>query len=408
MSMTTENFETIPDGTITTPQGFLAGATYAGLRTYGVGKLDLGLLYSEAPCTSAGVFTTNKVKAASLVVCAEQLAKGRARAIVANSGCANACVGGQGVKDARETVALAASKLGVTRDEVLIASTGIIGVELPMALIRKGMGQIALSRNSGHDLARAIMTTDTRSKEIALSLELGGKPVRIGGIAKGAGMIHPNMATMLSFVTTDAAVERGFLQQSLREAVDSSFNMITVDGDSSTNDTVLLLANGASGGKTISAGDPEAPLFARAVKEVCIYLAKQIVLDGEGATKLIEVIVEGAGTVADARLVARTIASSSLVKTAVHGEDPNWGRVIAAAGRSGARLVESKIAMWINGMCTMEKGTPVPFHQEAAVASMKALEVNIRLNLNLGKQSATAWGCDLTQEYVRLNSVYTT
>ncbi len=401
-------FDILPNGTVTSPKGFLAGATFAGLKTYGAEKLDMGILYSEAPCTAAGVFTTNQVKAASVLVCAKHLKLGRAQAIIANSGCANACVGAQGMKDALETTELAARKLGLEPEQVLIASTGIIGVELPMALIRRGINQVSVSPDRGAELAKAIMTTDTHPKEVAVRLELDGRQVTIGGIAKGAGMIHPNMATMLSFIATDAAVERAFLQQALRDAVDSSFNMITVDGDTSTNDTVLLLANGASGGRTLESQSPEAALFADALKQVCMHLAKQIVRDGEGSTRLIEVTVEGARNVADARSAARTIASSSLVKTAVHGGDPNWGRILGALGRSGAKITESKVALWINGICTMEKGTPVPFYKDAAVASMKAPEVSIRVALNLGRASATAWGCDLSQEYVRLNSVYTT
>ena len=401
--------EFVDGGTVTTPQGFRAGATYAGLKTFAEDKLDLGLLYSERPCATAGVFTTSTVKSPTVTVDRQRLAQGiPMRALIVNAGIANTCVGEQGFIDAIEMTGLAAGKTGVTAEEVLVCSTGVIGVELPMSLIRDGLTRIELQDGGGSDLAKAIMTTDTRPKEVAVSFEVDGRTARLGGIAKGSGMIHPNMATMLSFLTTDAAVEPGFLQTALSRVADETYNMLTVDGDSSTNDTVLLMANGAAGNEEITAGSPEADTFMAALREVCTYLTRELARDGEGASHLIVVEVAGAAGIADARAAARTIASSSLVKSAVFGVDPNWGRVLAALGRSGAAADEDKIDLFINGVCIMEAGKPIPFHRDAVVALMRRPEVTFRLQLNLGDGEATAWGCDLTEEYVIINSAYTT
>ena len=277
-----------------------------------------------------------------------------------------------------------------------------------MALIRSGIGQIGLSREGGHALARAIATTDSHPKEAAVSFELQGKTVTIGGIAKGAGMIHPNMATMLSYLATDGQVDAPYLQKMLSRAVDSSFNLLSIDGDSSTNDTVLLFANGAAGAAPIQEGTSAGDLFEEALGQLCVYLTKELARDGEGATRLIEVTVEGASTAEAARLAARTVVSSNLVKSAVHGADPNWGRVIAALGRSGADVVEEKIALYVNDVCIMEDGRPIPFHKDGVVALMQGPEVTFRIRLNLGEGRATAWGCDLSEDYVTFNSAYTT
>jgi glutamate N-acetyltransferase/amino-acid N-acetyltransferase len=303
---------------------------------------------------------------------------------------------------------LAARKVNARPEELLVCSTGVIGVELPMSLIRDGVARIELTNNGGHEVARAMMTTDTRPKEAAVSFESSGRTIHLGGVAKGSGMIHPNMATMLSFIATDAAVEKEFLQNILKEVADLSYNMLTVDGDSSTNDTVLVLANGMAGTSPISAGTPDADTFKAALMEVAVYLTRELARDGEGATHLITVDVGGARDTSDARRAARTIASSSLVKSAVYGADPNWGRVLAALGRSGTTVDESKIDLFINGVCIMEGGSPVPFHRNAVMALMRQPEVSFRLHLNLGEGRATAWGCDLTQEYVIINSAYTT
>ena len=398
----------VEGGTVTTPRGFIAGATYAGLKTYAEDKLDLGLIISEAPCSAAGVYTQSSIRSPSVTVTQEHVKAGAVRAVVVNAGIANCSVGHQGYTDAKEMTVLAAKKLGVQSAEVAVCSTGVIGVELPMSLIRTGLENIQLAAGGGHELARAMMTTDTRPKEVAVSFELDGRSVQMGGVTKGSGMIHPNMATMLSFVTTDAAVERDFLDATLREVADSSFNMMTVDGDSSTNDTLLVLANGLAENGPINAGSPDALVFKQALMEVCLHLAKEMARDGEGATKLITVEVSGATDVPNARKAARTIAGSNLVKSAVHGSDPNWGRVMMALGRSGAVVEEPKVDLFINGVCIMEEGKPVPFHRDVVVALMRQPDVTFRLNLNLGNGEATAWGCDLTEEYVIINSAYTT
>ncbi|MFQ6028080.1 MAG: bifunctional glutamate N-acetyltransferase/amino-acid acetyltransferase ArgJ [Dehalococcoidia bacterium] len=399
----------VAGGTVTTPQGFVAGATFAGLKTYAEDKLDLGLIVSEAPCVAAGVFTKNAVKSATVTVNQERLARGLpVRGLIVNAGIANTCVGEYGYIDAQEMTALAARKIGATPEEMLVCSTGVIGVELPMSLIREGVEKIELTADGGHDVSRAMMTTDTHPKSVAVAFEVDGKTIHIGGVAKGSGMIHPDMATMLSFVTTDAAVDPGFLQATLSEVADVSYNMMTVDGDSSTNDTVLVLANGQAGNRTISAGTAEAETFKEGLTQVCVALSRELARDGEGASRLITVEVASAQDVADARRAARTIASSNLVKSAVYGSDPNWGRVLMALGRSGAMVEEEKVDLFVNGVCIMEAGKPVPFHREAVVVLMKGPEVTFRVQLNLGPGDATAWGCDLTEEYVIINSAYTT
>ncbi|MBI4234273.1 MAG: bifunctional glutamate N-acetyltransferase/amino-acid acetyltransferase ArgJ [Chloroflexi bacterium] len=403
-----EELSIVQGGTVTSPHGYLAGATYAGLKTYGEDKLDLGILLSERPAAAAGTFTTNRIKSSSVVLTQRHIAPGRARAVVVNSGCANSCVGEQGLRDAQETVTLAARKLGIAVEETLFCSTGLIGVELPMALIRAGLQQLRTSRDGGHAFARAILTTDSHPKEAAATFSAGGTTITVGGACKGSGMIHPNMATMLAFLTTDATVEPDFLRGALKEAVDASFNMLSVDGDSSTNDTVLILANGAAGGPVIRQGDPNAAAFQDALNRVCTGLAREIARDGEGATKLIEVTVEEAPSLQEARAAARTVVSSTLVKAAVHGNDPNWGRVLAAAGRSGVAIEEGRIALYVNDVCIMEQGMPIPFFKEAVVANMRGPEVRFRIRLGLGKASATAWGCDLSEEYVTFNSAYST
>ncbi len=396
----------IPNGTITSPRGFLAGATQAGLKSKG--GLDLGILYSGVPCLAAGLFTSNRIKAAPVLLCQQHIAKGRGQAIVVNAGFANACTGEQGMSDAAEMASLAAKRLGVSAEDVFVASTGVIGKGLPLERISSGIEKIALSRQGGHELAEAITTTDTFAKERAVSLELDGKEMVIGGIAKGAGMIHPNLATLLCFLSIDALVDIHFLKKALREAVDISFNMITIDGDTSPNDTVLILASGLAGNGKIEDGSAEARAFQDALDGVCIYLAKSIARDGEGATKLIEVAVEGALSADDARVAARTVAGSPLVKAAVHGSDPNWGRIIAALGRSGAEIDGSRLDLFLNNLCLMKGGSPHPFDEDEVRQAMKGEEVPIRVCLNLGNAKAIAWGCDLAEEYVTINSEYRT
>ncbi|MDA0987550.1 MAG: bifunctional glutamate N-acetyltransferase/amino-acid acetyltransferase ArgJ [Chloroflexi bacterium] len=395
-------------GTITSPKGFLAGATYSGIRTYTEDKLDLGIVSSEVPCTVAGTFTTNKIKSPSVVMNQRRVTSGRAQAVVINSGIANACVGEQGMTDALEMADLAAKHLDLDPELVLACSTGLIGVELPMALIRAGVAKVQLTADGGHDLGRAIRTTDTTDKEFAVSFHAGGKSYVLGGIAKGSGMVHPNMATMLAFLATDAPVEQQFLQEALSKSVDSSFNMISVDGDTSTSDSVIILANGAAGGDAITSGSPSAEAFRQALDEVCIALAREIARDGEGASKLVQVTVDGALSESDARIAARAVVSSTLVKAAIHGADPNWGRIMVALGYSGAELDESRVALYISDVCIMEDGRPIPYFKDAVVLTMSGPEISLRLDLNLGNASATAWGCDLSEEYVTFNSAYTT
>ena len=398
--------EVIPSGSVTSPRGFHAGATFAGIKGKPEGKPDIGILFSGVPCAAAALYTTNRIKAAPIVLSQQRLQSGRVVAVVVNSGCANACTGEQGMADAVEMSELAAKQVGVSPEDVVVASTGVIGQRLPVERIRDGIMQIVLSADGGHELARAIMTTDTVPKEVAV--RAGESQFIIGGAAKGSGMIHPDLATMLGFLTTDANVDVGFLRLALQQAANISFNMVSIDGDTSTNDMVLIMANRLAGGELIAQGSRQADTFQQALNQVCIYLAKAIARDGEGATKLIEVTVNGASSVAEARLAARAIVSSSLVKAAVHGNDPNWGRIIAAAGRSGVEVVESKVDLCLGGICLLQTGQPLPVDRETVVKILDSSEVHIVLNLNMGGAAATAWGCDLSEEYVTINSQYTT
>jgi glutamate N-acetyltransferase/amino-acid N-acetyltransferase len=379
----------------------LAGAISAGINKKAAGKLDLGILFSETPCVASAVFTTNRIKAAPVVLSQQRLKKGKAGAVVVDSGNANACTGEKGLADATEIAELAAGGIGIMPDDVLVASTGVIGMPLPMKRIRANIDQIILTRDGGHELARAMMTTDTWPKETAVRVRVGDSEFTVGGVAKGSGMIHPDLATLLCFITTDAAVEEGFLKEVLKEAVDASFNMVSIDGDTSPNDMVLLMANGLAGNVP-----PDA--FQQALEQVCTYLARSIAGDGEGATKLVEVTVAGAPSLADARKAARTVVGSSLVKAAVHGADPNWGRIMAAVGRSGVAVVESKLDLHIGDVTVVRAGRPQPFNQRGLVQLLRGEEVAISLNLNLGSDEATAWGCDLSEEYVAINSEYMT
>jgi len=405
--METVEIEFIPEGTITSPKGFAAGATYARIKK-AEDSLDLGILLSEVPCVTAGLFTTNNIKSAPVILCQERLQRGRAVAMVVNSGCSNVFTGEQGLADAAEMAALAAKGIGTEPEDVLVASTGVTGQLLPMKLIREGISQIVLANDGGHELAKAIMTTDTVPKETAVAVRAGESEFTIGGVAKGSGMIHPDLATMFCFLTTDAAVELDFLRSALQKAVDVSLNMISIDGDTSPSDTVLIMANGLAGSEPISHSSRLADTFQQTLDRVCIYLAKALARDGEGATKLIEVTVYGAINIAEARLAARTIVSSPLVKTAVHGADPNWGRIIVAAGRSGVELVESKIDLDIGNISVVKGGRVLPLSEQNVVQVFRQSEVPIRLKLNLGTASATAWGCDLSEEYVTINSQYMT
>ncbi|MEK9675982.1 MAG: bifunctional glutamate N-acetyltransferase/amino-acid acetyltransferase ArgJ [Chloroflexota bacterium] len=399
----------VENGTVTSAKGFSAGGVFAGIKTPGADKRDIGILVSDSPCTVAGTFTQNSVISPSATLSRERVGvEKRVRAVVANSGCANCAVGEQGYVDAKEMTDIAAAHLGVSSEETLVASTGVIGVELPMALLREYVPQITVTEDGGNEFAKAILTTDKRTKEIAVSFEANGVTHTVGGVSKGSGMIHPNMATMLAFTSTDANVEPKFLQETLSEAVKLSFNQIDVDGDQSTNDTVLLMANGAAGGPEISGGDKASEAFAEAVQQVCRHLAIEIARDGEGATKLIEVTVDGAKSDDDALVGSRECAASILVKTAVYGRDPNWGRIFMAVGKSGIELDESKINCYINDIQIVAEGKAISYNVQSVVSALGGDEVRLRISLNIGDGYGQAWGCDLTEEYVVFNSAYTT
>ena len=387
------------------PLGFTAGAAMAGVKTGIAERLDVALIVSDRPCVAAGVFTTNQVIAAPCVVTRKHLARGPLRAIAVNSGIANACTGEQGDADAIAMAQAAADAIGCTPHEVGIASTGVIGWKLPVDRIAKAFREIKLSRTGFSDFSRAIMTTDTRPKMVGVTSEVGGKTVRVRGIAKGAGMIHPNMATLLAFVITDATVPHAALASIVKRAADRSMNAISVDGDTSTNDTLLVLANGASGSPTTAEALAQVETL---ITGVCELLAREIVADGEGATKVFAVHVTGAASDDDARLAARTVTTSNLVKTAIHGADPNWGRILAAAGRSGARVEDRRASVKIGHVDVFRDGAPVPFDPDALRAVFGQPSIDIELRLGLGHGRAIAWGTDLSAEYVRINADYTT
>jgi len=395
-------------GGVTAPQGFLAAGVAAGVKYKG--RRDIALIFSEVPARAAGVFTTNLVKGAPVLVTMERISRGRARAVVVNSGNANTCNGEQGIRDARAMAQETARVLNIPEEDVLVASTGVIGQPMPMGRILPGIAAAAreLSPGGGAAAAEAIMTTDTEPKETALSVTLSGHTVTIGGMAKGSGMIHPNMATMLCFITTDAAVSAPCLQEMLRHAVDRSFNMISVDGDTSTNDMVLALANGRAGNPEITAENEDYHLLRDALTEVCTRLARAVARDGEGATKLLEVKVINAASERDARLAARAVVASNLVKTAIYGQDANWGRIICAAGYSGAHFDPDRVDIYLGDIMVARDGVALPFDEEAASSVLAGREVRVLVDLKSGKYEATAWGCDLTGEYVNINASYRT
>ena len=396
--------EVDPDGHATSPRGFLAGATYAGVKTFGEGKLDVGILASGLPCTVAATYTKNVLHSASVDINRARLAAGPARAVVVNAGVANSSTGQRGIDDGLRMTALTGQKLGIAAEEVLVCSTGVIGHYLPMEKLERGIAAVEMSPSGGEPFSRAIMTTDTRAKHG--SVRFG--PYTLGGCCKGSGMIHPNMATMLAFLTTDAPVEQGLLQQALSEAVDRSFNLVSVDGDTSPSDTVLLFANGAAGGATISEGSPLAADFRRALGALCVYLAKEIARDGEGATKLVEFRVTGGATTEEARELVRLLSTSYLLKSAIHGADPNWGRIAAVIGRSGLTVNEPGVTIGICGTRVFERERPTEFDPASLSGAMRAAAVDIEVHLGAGDGAATGWGCDLSAEYVSINADYHT
>jgi glutamate N-acetyltransferase / amino-acid N-acetyltransferase len=396
-----------PSPGVTAASGFVAAGVGCGVRD--AGRRDLGLLFSELPCETAAVFTRNAVWGAPLVVTREAVEGGGVRAVVANSGNANAATGERGIEDARAMQALGAEALGLTAGEVAVASTGVIGVHLPMDKISSGI-RVASSElgESDEGFAESVLTTDTRAKEAVARVKIGGRSVTVGGTAKGSGMIHPNMGTMLAFLTTDAAVEKDCLKATLSRVTDRTFNRVTVDGDTSPSDMALLMANGAAGNEPLTLDSPDYPIFAEALENVARTLAREIARDGEGATRLVEVAVEGAASEESAAALAKSVVGSSLVKAAVFGEDANWGRVLTAMGYSGEGFDPAGVELWFGRIKVFSGGEPVPHQEAEANATLAAGEVKITVRLGEGDASATAWGCDLSYEYVRINGSYRT
>jgi glutamate N-acetyltransferase/amino-acid N-acetyltransferase len=406
------------DGNITAPKGFKASGITAGLKPSGAP--DLALIYSDTEAIAAGVFTTSQVRAACVDYCRQRLqSKASARAVLVNAGQANAGTGKQGWDDAVECAELVGEALNLSSESVLLASTGVIGQRIKMDILRQGIPQLVseLSETGGDAASKSIITTDLVPKAIALETQIDGRPVRIGGISKGSGMIHPNMASMLAFITCDAAVSTSLWQQMLSRAADKTFNQITVDGDTSTNDSLIALANGQSRTPAITEASANAQKLEAMLTAVCEYLAKAIARDGEGATCLIEVQVSGASDNEAARKIARTIAGSSLVKSAIFGRDPNWGRIAGAAGRSGVTFNQEDLQIKLGNFLLMENGQPLPFDRAAASQYLKAAtegaylkEDTVLIGVCVGNGSGigTAWGCDLSYDYVRINAEYTT
>lgn len=394
---------------ITGPKGFFAAGVHSGIKKM---KKDLALIYSDAPANAAGIFTTNKVPAAPVMVDKQQLdISSTFRAILVNSGNANACTGERGYEDAWTMVRETANALGIGQREVLVSSTGVIGQYLPMDRIQSGIQEAASYLDAdGHTAAaEAIMTTDKFSKELAVRVAVNGVDVTIGGMAKGSGMIAPNMATMLAFITTDANISPALLHSSLKEAADHSFNRITVDGDTSTNDMVLILANGRAGNRElVSSDDPAFGPFYDALEYLLVRLSKMIVLDGEGATKFVEINVGGALSEEDAVQAARSIANSNLVKTAINGEDANWGRILAAVGYSGANFRPENVEISFDEVPILRQGYLIDFSEEDAKRVLKQKEIRINVDLNEGGSSACFWTCDLSKDYVAINANYRT
>ena len=391
-------------GTIVSPKGFYADGIHCGVKKR---KADLGWLFSEVPASAAAVFTTNQVQAAPVLVTREQLKTGKLRGVIVNSGNANACTGEQGIADAREMIALAAAQAGVASEEVAVASTGIIGRPLPMATIAAGIRQLSHS-GSPTGFQKAILTTDLVEKNQVIQTEIAGHTVTMAGCAKGSGMIHPNMATMLAFVTTDVAIAPSLLQSLLRKLTEVTFNQITVDGDTSTNDMVLVLANGQAGNPPIEENTFAYKQFQKMLQTVLTTLAKAIAKDGEGATKLIEAETKGAPTDLAARMISKTIVGSPLVKPAIYGKDPNWGRILCAIGYSGQRIDPANVAIELAAIPVFAGGSPLDYDETLMEERLTASEVKINVILQEGAGRGKAWGCDLTYDYVKINALYHT
>ena len=395
----------IIDGTIASPLGFSADGLHAGFKKK---KLDFGWIVSEVPASVAGVYTTNKVIAAPLLVTKASIQKSqKLQAIVVNSGIANSCTGQQGLDAAYEMQRLTAQKLKIEPDLVGLASTGVIGEQLPMDALKNGLSQILVS-GKAEDFAEAILTTDTCTKTCVVTEEFGSDLVTMAGVAKGSGMIHPNMATMLAFITCDANISSATLQKALSQHVESTFNQITVDGDTSTNDMVLVMANGCRQNEEILPDTEEFEKFSKMLRYLMADLAKKIAKDGEGATKLIEVNVQHAKDEQSGRMIAKSVVGSSLVKTAIFGQDPNWGRILAAIGYAGADVSVDNIDIWIEGIPVMQASSPVAFDPEETSDAMAGELLTLTIDLHDGDTEAQAWGCDLSYDYVKINALYRT
>ena len=401
--------DVIADGNVCAPRGFRAAGALGGIKAEST-KLDVALVASDRIASAAAVYTTNRVQAAPLHLCREYLQDGKAHAVVLNSGNANACTGDQGLDNARAMSVQVGQGLGVRSEDVLVCSTGVIGVQLDMDAVQKGIAGVlsGLQDDGGDDAAVAIMTTDTKPKTSALSLKIGDETVYVGGMSKGSGMIAPNMATMLGVITTDANVPPDLLREILSLAVKRSFNCITVDGDMSTNDTVIALANGAAGGPPLEPNTSSSAALAEAIEMVCRDLARQIARDGEGATKLVSIEVVGAASEDEARQVGLSVANSNLVKTAVFGRDPNWGRILCAMGYAGVPMDPQNVAVYLCNTQIYGSGSGLPFDHKALVEAMSAVEIPIVIDLASGTARAEIFTCDLSYDYVRINAEYTT
>jgi glutamate N-acetyltransferase / amino-acid N-acetyltransferase len=394
------------DNCVTAPQGFRAGVTASGIKSDATIK-DLAILVSDVPCVAAGTFTTSSTRAAPVIVCQERLKSGRAQAVIVNSGNANCATGEMGMQNAYRMTEFVAKRFQINEELVLCSSTGIIGRQLPIEKVEAGVAAIELTTDQGNAFSETILTTDTRPKRMALEFQIEGRTIRLGGVTKGAGMIYPNMATMLSYLTTDAAIDLDWMKVELKAAVADSFNMMAMDGDMSTNDTCILFANGLAGNTPVNANHPEAGTFREALRRVTQFLAREMARDGEGASKLMTVNVQGAQDKADAIKAARAITLSPLWQCALAGGDPNWGRIVAALGASGCRLDQSNYDIFIGDVQIMKQGLAAQYDQQDARAAMAGNEVTIAVDLHLGEGKATAWGCDLTHGYIDENTLYT-
>tara|TARA_E500000331_G_scaffold61082_1_gene55658 strand:- start:2012 stop:3211 length:1200 start_codon:yes stop_codon:yes gene_type:complete len=398
-----KKFKKIKKGTITSPDGFYADGIFAGLKSPGEDKLDLGVLVSSEPCEWAATYTDNKIKSSSIDYCKE--VEGKIKGIIVNSGSANCCVGGQGLIDSRDITAKC-KEIFNSSVPFLMSSTGVIGVEIPVGLIINSIEKFNIDSNGGEKFSRAIITTDSKTKNISIEVNSKKGNYKIGGVAKGSGMVHPKMGTMLSFITTDVDINSDNLTSILRKSVNNSFNQIDIDGDTSTNDTVVIMSNGESG--VSLASKDELNDFQEALDYLTKYLAKQIAEDGEGISHLITVEVNGAKNDKDALSLSNAVVSSSLVKTAIFGKDPNWGRIMMALGNADAEIERDKIKIFVNGIQISESGKSISFHYQSVLSALDNFQIDIEIDLCIGKGRGMAWGSDLTEEYVVFNSAYTT